>query len=469
MPPAETKIYSISELTRQIKQALEDEVGHVWVEGEISNFKVYGKGHAYFSLKDESAQLSAVLFSGARAGVSPATRLADGQRVRAYGQITVFENRGQYQLIVRKIEAAGLGALMQRFDELKKKLQAEGLFDPGRKRPLPRLPQRIGIVTSPTGAVIHDMLNVLGRRFPNLQVRLAPVKVQGAGAAEEIAAAVAFFNRVCGAGSAWPADVLIVGRGGGSLEDLWAFNEERVARAVAESTIPVISAVGHEVDFSLCDFAADLRAPTPSAAAELVIAPKADFEAELAHHARSLRQALQQRAAALRSRLAAARAAPFLRHPEQVTERLSQRVDTLGMRLEHAVWQCLQAERQRAEQAFSRLCLLRERRVRQVEARVVLDKRRLAQACLLRVERLRTRVMGVERQLGLLSPLAVLERGYCLTRLADGQLVRSVADVKPGSELLTQVKDGTFGSVVTVGADLCVRPLVCVRPPLKEL
>jgi exodeoxyribonuclease VII large subunit len=447
MPPADIKIYTISELTRQIKQTLEDEVGHVWVEGEISNYKVYGSGHAYFNLKDEGATLSAVLFAGSRAGVAPATRLADGQRVRAYGQITVFENRGQYQLIVRKIEAAGVGALMQRFEELKRKLQAEGLFDSARKRPLPRLPQRIGIVTSLTGAVIHDMLNVLGRRFPNLQVRLAPVKVQGAGAAEEIAEAVALFNRACGPGSAWPADVLIVGRGGGSLEDLWAFNEEVVARAVAGSAIPVISAVGHEVDFSLCDFAADLRAPTPSAAAELVIAPKAEFEAEVTRHTRALRHALQQRVSELRGRLAAAQSSPCLRQPGVVTERLAQRVDTLGMRLEHAVRQRAHEERQRAEQTFSRLFLLRERQLRQVEARLALDGRRLVQACGLQVERLRTRVAGLERQVGLLSPLAVLERGYSLTRTAEGRLVRSVRDVAAGAALVTQVKDGRIESV----------------------
>jgi len=449
MPPAEIRVYTISELTRQIKQTLEDEVGNVWVEGEISNYKVYGSGHAYFSLKDATAQLSAVLFAGARAGA--AARLADGQRVRAFGQITVFENRGQYQLIVRKIEPAGVGALMQRYEELKNKLQAEGLFDAARKRPLPRLPQRIGIVTSPTGAVIHDMLNVLGRRFPNLQIRLAPVKVQGAGAAEEVAEAVALFNRACGPGSAWPADVLIVGRGGGSLEDLWAFNEEVVARAVAGSAIPVISAVGHEVDFSLCDFAADLRAPTPSAAAELVIAPKAEFEAEVVRYARALRQALQQRAAELSSRLAAARSAPCMRHPEQATERLAQRVDTLDMRLDHAVRQRMHALRQRAEQAVSRLGLMRERRGRQVEARVVLAERRLAQACQLQVERLRTRVTGLERQMVLLSPLAVLERGYSLTRTAEGVLVRSVTDAKPGDGLVTQVKDGMIESVVKEG------------------
>jgi len=447
--PVDRKVFTVSELTRQIKQTLEDEVGHVWVEGEISNFKVYGSGHAYFSLKDANAQLSAVLFAGSRQGVAPQTRLEDGQRVRVYGQITVFESRGQYQMLVRKIEPAGVGALMQRFEELKRKLEAEGLFEPARRRPLPKLPQRIGIVTSPTGAVIHDMLNVLGRRFPNLQIRLAPVKVQGLEAADEVAAAVALFNRTCGPDSDWPADVLIVGRGGGSLEDLWAFNEEVVARAVAGSAIPVISAVGHETDFSLCDFAADLRAPTPSAAAELVVAPKAELEALVARLERALRQVLQQRTSGLRGRLAAVQAAGFLKQPEQMAERLAQRVDTLGMRLDHVLRQHVQAERQRAEQAINGLFLLRERQVRQVASRVALDERRLDQACRLRIERLRTHVAALARQADLLSPLAVLERGYSLTRTEGGRLVRSVNDAASGTGLVTRVKDGMIRSVVT--------------------
>ncbi len=444
----EKKVYSISELTRRIRLTLEDEIGQVWVEGEISNFKVYGSGHSYFVLKDAGAQLSAVLFAGTRAALPAGLRLEDGKRVRAFGELTVFESRGQYQLKVLRIEETGVGELMQRFEALKRKLQAEGLFDAARKRPLPRLPQRIGIVTSPTGAVIHDMLTVLGRRFPNLQVRLAPVKVQGAGAAEEIAEAVGMFNRTCGAASAWPADVLIVGRGGGSLEDLWAFNEEIVARAVAGSAIPVISAVGHEVDFSLCDFAADLRAPTPSAAAELVVAPKAELEAEVARLDRALRQALRQRAAELRSRLAAAAASACLRKPEHLVERLAQRVDTLELRLASAARQRLEERRQRAKQAFARLDLLRERRVRQTEARVALDERRLTQACRLLAERLRARVSAAERQLSLLSPLSVLDRGYSLTRSASGRLVRSAAEVSAGEALETRVRDGVIRSVV---------------------
>ncbi|MDR2849463.1 MAG: exodeoxyribonuclease VII large subunit [Verrucomicrobiota bacterium] len=444
----ERRVYSVSDLTRRIKQTLEDEFGRVWVEGEISNYKVYASGHAYFSLKDAGAQLRAVLFAGSRGGVAAGARLADGQRIRAYGEVSVFESRGDYQLIVRKAEPLGDGDLMLRFAELKRKLQDEGLFDAARKRPLPKLPQRIAIVTSATGAVIHDILNVLGRRFPNVQVRLAPVKVQGVGAAQEIAAAVGLFNRVCGAGSAWPADVLIVGRGGGSLEDLWAFNEEAVARAVAGSAIPVISAVGHETDFSLCDFAADVRAPTPSAAAEQVVETKCELEREVARFARALRQALRQRAAGLDARLAAARASRFLRHPRQLAERFAQRIDTLAMRLDHAARQRAQAARGRAERAAGRLRAVRERRAGLLDARLALDARRLDAACRLRLERLRARVAGVERQLALLSPLAVLDRGYSLTRGADGALVRSAGGAAPGARLVTQVRDGVIRSVV---------------------
>ena len=443
----ERKVYTVAELTRCIKQTLEDEVGRVWVEGEISNLKVYSSGHTYFSLKDEKAQLSAVLFAGSRSGIAAGTRLEDGQRIRAYGELTVFENRGQYQLIVRKAESLGGGELMRRFAELKQKLQDEGLFAPERKRPLPKLPQRIGIVTSPTGAVIHDILNVLGRRFPNVHIRLAPVKVQGMGAAAEIAAAVALFNRTCDADSAWPADVLIVGRGGGSLEDLWAFNEETVARAVAASAIPVISAVGHETDFSLCDFAADVRAPTPSAAAELAVATKSELESEVVRHARSLEQALRQRLATLNMRLAAARASGVLRQPRQLTERFAQQLDILAMRLGHAAQQRMQTQHQRTERAAGRLLVVRERQVRQVESRLAENAHRLVAACRLQMERSTARVAGLERQMALLSPLAVLERGYSLTRGEDGRLVRSVRDVAPGAALTTQVKDGVIKSI----------------------
>jgi exodeoxyribonuclease VII large subunit len=254
-PAERRKIYRVTELTRRIKAVLEDEVGTVWVEGEVSNAKLMTNGHLYFTLKDETSQLTAAFFrfqqSGARVEVK------DGAKLRALGRITVYEPRGQYQLIVQKLEAAGQGSLQEAFEKLKGKLNQEGLFDSARKRPLPRLPRHIGIVTSPTGAAIRDMLQILGRRFPNLHIVVAPVRVQGEGAAEEIAAALDLLNQRA------DLDVLIVGRGGGSLEDLWAFNEEAVARALARSRLPVISAVGHEIDFTISDFVADVRAPHP--------------------------------------------------------------------------------------------------------------------------------------------------------------------------------------------------------------
>ncbi len=441
-------ILSISELTRRIKGVLTKEIGQVWVEGEISNLKLYSSGHTYFVLKDQTAQLSAVLFANARSTLTNPEFLRDGQRVRAAGSISVFEGRGQYQLVVQTIESAGAGALMERYEALKKKLHAEGLFDSSRKKPLPLLPQRIGVVTSPTGAVIHDMLNVLNRRFPNLQVLLVPVKVQGEGAAISIARAVRWLNESCGAGSAQPVDVIIVGRGGGSLEDLWAFNEEIVARAVFDSEIPVISAVGHEVDFALTDFVADLRAPTPSAAAELVVKPKAEFEKRISQRSAELRRLLLQQHRLLAQRLAQLSGASVLKRPEQVIERYAQKVDYLDMRLQHAAVQRTAAARQRAEQIFGRMGVVRERRLSQLRARLEGSRQSMAAAAAALYEQRRNRVAALQRQLVLLSPLKVIERGYSLTRRADGTLVRSVADVSPGGSVVTQVADGFINSKV---------------------
>ncbi|OGV74134.1 MAG: exodeoxyribonuclease VII large subunit, partial [Lentisphaerae bacterium RIFOXYA12_FULL_60_10] len=257
------KALTVTELTRRIRAALEQGIGPVVVEGEVSNVRRPSSGHCYFTLKDETAQIAAVLFRG----VLETLRIVpkDGLQVRVRGELTVYEKNGNYQILVRHLEETGRGSLQARFEQLKSRLQQEGLFDAARKRPLPVLPRHIGIVTSPTGAAIRDILQVLSRRFPNLHVLVAPVRVQGDGAAEAIAAAIDRLNQRA------DLDVLIIGRGGGSLEDLWAFNEEVVARAVFRSRLPVISAVGHEIDFTISDFVADVRAPTPSAAAEIVV------------------------------------------------------------------------------------------------------------------------------------------------------------------------------------------------------
>jgi len=432
------RVYTVAELTRLVKQTLEDEVGRVWVEGEISNFRRQASGHAYFTLKDERAQLSAVLFAGAQRGV--AVPLADGLQVRLFGDLSVYEPRGQYQLIVRQVEAGGQGMLMARFDALKRRLQAEGLFDEARKRPLPLLPRHVGIVTSPTGAAIRDILNVITRRFPNLHVVLAPARVQGAGAAEEIAAAIDRLNALSACAASLPLgaaasctggplpsplDVLIVGRGGGSLEDLWCFNEECVARAIARSKIPVISAVGHEIDFTISDFVADVRAPTPSAAAELVVGRKEDFEEALRNQARTLRQSLRQRLTELRGRLETARASHVFHAPRHAVERTAQALDALEMRLKQSLTGSAVRQRRRVEEL----------------------QRRMAHAVPVELQRRQRQVAALERQLRALSPVAVLERGYSLTRTADGRLVKSVRQVSVGAHLRTQVADGVFEAV----------------------
>jgi exodeoxyribonuclease VII large subunit len=417
---AETKrqVWKISELTRRIKGTLEGAFGNVWVEGEISNLRRPASGHAYFTLKDETSQLRAVMFRGALAGVT--LPLRDGLLVRGFGQITVYEASGDYQILLKRIEPAGEGELMLRLAALKKKLAAEGLFDPARKRPLPVLPQHVGIVTSPTGAAIRDILQVLDRRFANLHVVLAPVRVQGAGAAEEIAAAIDLLNARGG------LDVLIVGRGGGSLEDLWCFNEETVVRAIARSTIPVISAVGHEIDWTLSDFAADVRAPTPSAAAELVVKGKDELERRVADLRR--RMGLGARAAlmGLRHRLDRAARTPGLREPLQSVQRLQQSVDFLAVRLHNALAGLPQLVRQRTEACARRM----ERAVRQ------------------RLDEERRTLKHAEAQLRMLNPKGVLARGYSLTRLRGGQIVRSAAEAPPGTRLETEFADGAVPSTV---------------------
>jgi exodeoxyribonuclease VII large subunit len=441
---SERRVYTVAELTRLVKQTLEDEVGRVWVEGEISNLRRQSSGHCYFTLKDDRAQLSAVLFAGAQRGGASAP--ADGLRVRAFGDISVYEPRGQYQMIVRQIEPAGAGALMAQFEALKRRLQAEGLFDPARKRPLPLLPRHVGMVTSPTGAAIRDMLNVTTRRFANLHITLAPARVQGAGAAEEIAAAIDLLNSLPN-----PPEVLIVGRGGGSIEDLWPFNEECVARAIVRSGIPVISAVGHEIDFTISDFAADLRAPTPSAAAELVVGRKEDFEKTLQSLARSLRQALSRQCAEAAGRLRTVRASAALRDPRRGAERAGQQLDALEMRLRRAVVGALNLNRRRCEQVRAHLLMLRGSRLQQVRMRLDRQAGRMEHAARLAIERPRRRLESMGRTLQALSPVAVLERGYSLTRTVDGQLVRSVRQVSAGIRLRTRVADGDFESNVTEG------------------
>src|SRR5213595_97104 len=294
-----SKIFTVGELTRQIRGTLVTKFGAVWVQGEISNYKLHPSGHQYFTLKDQRAQIACVIWRDAIA--PPRQPLVDGTQVQVYGTVTVFEARGQYQLNVQILQPRGIGLLQAKFEALKRKLEAEGLFAAERKRPLPKFPRRIGVITSPGGAAIRDVLNVLRRRAPWLQILINPVRVQGAGAAQEIAVAIREFTLPSEAFA--PLDLIMITRGGGSIEDLWEFNEEIVARAIFNSAVPIVSAVGHEIDFTICDFVADLRAPTPSAAAELIVPDVVDLRRQIDSCARGLARQLLNRVRDAQQRL----------------------------------------------------------------------------------------------------------------------------------------------------------------------
>lgn len=323
----ETQFYSVSELTREIKFLLEESFPEIWVQGELSNFTHHSSGHMYFSLKDENAQIACVMWQSRTQHLLFMPR--DGMKVLVKARVTVYEKRGSYQLNVLEIKPAGVGELQLAFEQLKQRLREEGLFSEEYKKSIPRYPERIGIVTSPTGAAIRDMISILSRRFPAAEIVLNPVRVQGEGAALEIARAIDEFNEF------GQVDVLIVGRGGGSLEDLWAFNEEVVARAVFRSKIPIISAVGHEVDFSICDFVADLRAPTPSAAAELVVPSKEELKSQIQSHLQNMINAIFENVQRHREKLQAIIGSYAFRQPLDRVRQNYQRLDELKRHLQN--------------------------------------------------------------------------------------------------------------------------------------
>ena len=415
---AKPKVYTVTELTRLIRAAIEREFTSVWIEGELSNVRRPASGHCYFTIKDESAQIRAVIWRSSVQGLRFVPR--DGLKVRAFGEITVYEKDGSYQIVVRRMEEGGKGSLQAAFEALKKKLADEGLFETARKRPLPLLPQHIGIVTSPTGAAIRDILNILTRRYPNLHVVIAPARVQGDGAAQDVADAIDLLNQRGG------IDVMIVGRGGGSIEDLWCFNEEIVARAIVRSAIPIISAVGHETDFTIADFVADLRAPTPSAAAELVVGRKDEFEETLGNLASGMRRSLRQVLLEARSRFRAAAGSYVFREPGNAARAYRQRIERMQMQCGHALERRLQEAQQRADDSALRI----------------------GHAMRIEVATRAQRVESLARQLTAFNPLDVLRRGYSLTRLADGRIVRSAAEVRVGDTVITRVSQGDFESEV---------------------
>ncbi|MBS1371824.1 MAG: exodeoxyribonuclease VII large subunit [Lentisphaeria bacterium] len=387
------QIWSVTDVNHAVREIVEGALLPFWMAGEVGSLTLHRSGHAYFTMKDAKSQIKAVYFNGAAA----CSRLgvANGSMIEAFGNLSVYEVRGEYQFGIRQLRLAGVGDLQKRFEELKRKLAAEGLFDQERKRPIPKLPGRIGVVTSPTGAAIRDFLQIINRRFPNVNVRVYPCAVQGAGAAEQVARGVEFFNRTGG------ADVIVVTRGGGSMEDLWPFNEELLARAVAASRIPVVSAVGHEIDFSICDFAADLRVPTPSAAAELVIGRREEMVRELARSEKDMRHALDSALNQAKARLDRAAGSFVFREPAHLVRMRRQQLDELDTRLETA------AERFHVQ--------------------------------------LRTRLERLESTLVALDPRRQLERGYAiLFDPAAEKPVTGIHGIPPGTRLTAQLSDGSL-------------------------
>jgi exodeoxyribonuclease VII large subunit len=435
------KIFSVSELSQGIKNLLEGEYPDVWVTGEVSNFRAAASGHLYFTLKDATAQLRAVCFRNQARYLK--FKPQDGISVIARGHLSVYEARGEYQLYVEYLEPAGLGALQLAFEQLKQKLAAEGLFDIARKKPLPLLPRAIGVVTSPTGAVIRDILRILRRRFRNMNVLIYPVKVQGEGAAGEIVEGVKYFNREPN------VDVVIVARGGGSLEDLWAFNEEVVARAIAASGIPVISAVGHETDFTIADFVADLRAPTPSAAAELVVHRKQDFLTELEDRARRMTQIVRLQLSEARQRLTELRMHhAFQTLATRLAER-AQRVDDAVASLERSIRSRLNRARQEWLRASAGAVRYDFRRLLGLKRAVLDDRLGRFDAVLRRflTER-HNRLAQVEAILKERSPLTILQRGYSITRDAAGKIVRDAEAVVLGSDISVRLARGELAATI---------------------
>jgi exodeoxyribonuclease VII large subunit len=427
-------VYSVSALSQEIRSLLEGHFDFVWVEGEISNFRIPSSGHHYMVLKDEKAQIRAVMFR-------PQTRYLkfmpeDGMKVIVQGRVAVYEPRGEYQLILDYMEPLGVGALALAFEQLKKKLAAQGLFDESIKKPLPFLPQSVAVITSPTGAAIRDFLKIVQRRFANIEITIVPVKVQGDGAAEEMAEALKTVNREL------DVDVIVLTRGGGSLEDLWAFNSEELALAIRASRIPVVSAVGHEIDVTISDLVADFRAPTPSAAAELLVAEKESLETSILQLRGRLLAALKTDLSGLQERLRLL--SRGLRDPRKRLADSWMDLDDLHSRLAR-IMEIGFKTRRRSVTGEARALMLHSplNRIEALRQKTVFQKRSLALLMLKVLKDLRMNVALAQEKMKSMSPVAVLDRGYSITRkLPEGWVVRSAGDVHKGDQVSVKLAQG---------------------------
>jgi exodeoxyribonuclease VII large subunit len=434
-------IWSVSDLTARIRDLLAGEFTDVFVEGEVSNAHAAQSGHLYFTLKDNHAQIRCVCFRTQLARLK--FRPEDGLHVTVRGSISVYESRGEYQFYVEHVEPVGLGALQLAFEQLKRRLEAEGLFDPERKKPLPVLPQCVGLITSPRGTAVRDIVHILQRRFPNLHIVLYPVRVQGEGAAGEIVQAIRYFDRK------QLADVLIVARGGGSLEDLWAFNEEAVARAIVACTIPIIAGIGHETDFTIADFAADIRASTPSAAAEMVVRTRQEFDGHLGDLREKIAQLLRYRVLQASHKLRELDLHRAARRLEDALRRRRQHTDDLAAQLAGALRGRLEALERRFETAVSRLAGV-DFRARLRAAAVRLDRRtaelgvRASRVLAVKGQLLEKLLVQLEER----SPLRLLERGYAICYDAAGNVVQAADQVALGERIRVQLARGRLGAEV---------------------
>ncbi len=440
-PRPSRRVWPVRELVAQVRELVEQEYGDIWVEGEISNYRPAPSGHIYFTLKDAEAQLPIVLFR--RQAMLLRFRPEDGLHVLVRGRVSVYEQRGQMQLVAETMEPVGAGSLQLAFEQLKERLKTEGLFEADRKKPLPMFPRTVAIITSPTGAVIRDFLNIVNRRHSGLNVLLSPVSVQGESAPAEIEAALAELNATN------LVDLIVVARGGGSLEDLAAFNSEQVARAIAASLLPVVSAVGHETDFTIADFVADLRAPTPSAAAELITEAQHKIAEHLAAQSHRLERAARFQLLQARQHLARL---PMSRVESRVTtllHRLEQRLDDALQRLDAAVLQQLRLRQNRiAALATGVLHYDPRQKLAHSRAHLADFRARLNRSLERLVESSAARVGSLDARLNSLSPLAVLDRGYALVLSSDGALIRSTSQISSGDQLTTRLADGAFASRV---------------------
>ncbi|MBD8514357.1 exodeoxyribonuclease VII large subunit [Photobacterium sp. WH77] len=437
-----SRIYTVSSLNAQVRLLLENEMGVVWLVGELSNFSAPVSGHWYFTLKDARAQVKCAMFRGNNQRVT--FRPANGNQVLVKARLSLYEPRGDYQLIIDSMQPEGDGRLQQQFEKLKMQLAAEGLFAQTLKKTLPEQPKRVGIITSKTGAALHDILQVLKRRDPSLPVVIYPTMVQGEGAAISIAQAIGRAN------TRLECDVLIVGRGGGSLEDLWAFNEEIVARTIAASQIPIISAVGHEVDVTIADFVADMRAPTPSAAAELVSRDLSAQMQKIHQHQQQLRHAMRHYLSVRQSQLVRWQHRLDRQHPQVQLNQQSQRLDELRSRLERAMRKQVSDRQQHLHRSDYKLMLHSPaHQLERLGTQLATNQRRLLDAMDRRLVKASHQLALATEKLDAVSPLATLARGYSITRDENGQVIRSASQVNTGDTLQTTLADGNIRSIVS--------------------